>query len=105
MKFVDDKLRDAFERIYAECGTYVKTAKYLGCSPKHAAELVTGKISYLNQDTWDRIELVVSQYIEEDPDVIVAPEGAKQKFVAENIQLLTDEEIDELVLKVVERRG
>lgn len=97
MKIVDEPTRDAFHRLAKAYGTQADLAKALGCSLKHVNAILNSKVHYVRDSFWRKAEPLLRSHIE--------PLDAKRQFLKGQVHLLTDEEVDQLVLQIVARGG
>lgn len=97
MKIVDEPTRDAFLRLAKTFDTQADLAEALECSLKHVNAILNGKVHYVRDSFWRKAEPLVRPHIE--------PLDAKRRFLKEQVHLLTDEEVDQLVLQIVARGG
>jgi hypothetical protein len=105
MHYIDDRLRKAFQRLKLHHLTNAETGKHLGCSSKHVGRIVRGQVGHLSDETWKKFEPKLKPYLDETPFQMDAPIDPKRKFIADNLSLLSDEEVTKLVVEIIEKGG
>ena len=73
MKIIDLKVGNGFRRMKAAVGTDAEMARILGLSRAHIGRILKGTTYYLEDETWARIEKIMSRYIREDDPSNVEP--------------------------------
>ena len=80
MKIIDLVLGNAFRRMRLQEKTATSMAKKLGLSSAHVGKILHGTTQYLSDETWTRIEPIITPYIRTDapaaPDPSQPPEVA-----------------------------
>lgn len=74
MKILTLELSNGFKRMRANLGSDAEVAKLLELSRAHVGRILKDKINYLEDDTWERIKPLLSQY--------VSPEALQDKPVS-----------------------
>lgn len=73
MKIIDLKIGNGFRRMKAAVGTDAEMARILGLSRAHIGRILKGTTYYLEDETWARIEKIMSRYIRNDDPSNVEP--------------------------------
>lgn len=74
MKIIDLPLSNAIRRLRLNSGSDSEVAEKLNLSRAHIGRILKGKINYFEDDTWKRIEPILSPYMTNE-DSVYAPGG------------------------------
>lgn len=73
MKLIDLRIANAFRRMRAAHKSAREISFILGLSAAHIGKILSGKVNYFEDKTWERIEPIVSRYMaKEEPRTIEA---------------------------------
>lgn len=73
MKIIDLKIANGFRRMKAALETDAAVSRALGLSRAHIGRILKGTTYFLEDDTWARIEPIISRYIHDDDPSNVEP--------------------------------
>ena len=73
MKIIDLSISNAFRRMKAAFRTNAEVSRRTNLSEVHVSRILNGKTQYLSDETWTRVEPVLSRFMRKDdvPDALM----------------------------------
>lgn len=92
MKIIDLSISNAFRRMKAAFRTNAEVSRRTNLSEVHISRILSGKTQYLSDETWERVEPILSRYMRKDDAPAAMMSDPLFRIILDNWSRLTPED-------------